>query len=154
MTFLISKSDQHVLYIDLRPGWAVKIGNAPVWITGASGRGISEYNLDHGQVEWVQFVTPTKRRWALNYYITQCTGSSISWRSDAVEKTSTQRAQENGKEMRLWLIEWGSICCSSVQSPTPSHTQPFQIKWEVYFSRELCCSSLLCRWVLHAYVYI
>ena len=38
-----------------------------------------------------------------------------------------------------------SICCSSVWSPTPSHTQPFQIKWEVYFFKELCCSSLLCR---------
>ena len=22
--------------------------------------------------------------------------------------------------------------------------EPFQIKWEVYFSKELCCSSLLC----------
>ena len=46
----------------------------------------------------------------------------------------------------------GSICSSSVWSPTPSHTQPFQIKWEVYFSKELCRSSLLCRCVLHAYV--
>ena len=53
--------------------------------------------------------------------------------------------QENGKETRLWPIEWGSICCSSVQSPTPSHAQPFQIKWEVYFSKRLCRSSLLCR---------
>ena len=35
-----------MLYIDLRPGQAVKIGNAPVYITGASGRGISGYNLD------------------------------------------------------------------------------------------------------------
>ena len=33
----------------------------------------------------------------------------------------------------------------SVRSPTPAHPQPFQIKWEVYFSRELCRSSLLCR---------
>ena len=54
-------------------------------------------------------------------------------------------AKENGIETRLWPIEWGSICCSSVWSPTPSHTQPFQIKWEVYFSRELCRSYLLCR---------
>ena len=27
----------------------------------------------------MQFVTPTRRRCALNYYITQCTGNSISW---------------------------------------------------------------------------
>ena len=53
-------------------------------------------------------------------------------------------AQENGKETRLGPIEWGSICCCSVRSPNPSHTQPFQTKWEVYFSKELCCSSLLC----------
>ena len=35
-------------------------------------------------------------------------------------------AQENGKETRLWPIKWGSICCCSVRSPTPSLTQPFQ----------------------------
>ena len=48
---------------------------------------------------------------------------------------------------------WGSICCSSVNPPTRlSHSkafsnpfEPFQIKWEVYFSKELCRSSLLCR---------
>ena len=62
-------------------------------------------------------------------------------------------AQENGKETRLWPIEWGSICCSSVWSPTPSHTQPFQIKWEVYFSKN-CVTSLYCVvvMILHAYV--
>ena len=56
------------------------------------------------------------------------------------------------KETLLWPEEWGSICCSSVRSPTPSHSktlsnlfEPFQIKWEVYFSKELCRSSLLCR---------
>ena len=53
--------------------------------------------------------------------------------------------QENRKETLLWPEEWGSICCSSVRSPTPSHTQPFQIKWEVYFSKDLCRSSLLYR---------
>ena len=78
--------------------------------------------------------------------------SSCSWREDAGLRNMSQRgwapgwaAQKNGKETRLWPIEWGSICRSSVQSPTPSPTQPFQIKWEVYFSWELCRSSLLCR---------
>ena len=127
-------------------------------------------------------MTPTRIRWALNYYITQCTGNSISWRQDAVEKASTQQrepsdpwliswrtdqlgedaglknvsqrgwapswaAQENGKETRLWPIEWGSVCCGSVWSPTPSHTQPFQIKWEVYFSKN-CVTCLHCVVVL------
>ena len=145
-----------------------------------------------------EILTPT-RRWALNYYIIQCTGNSISWSQDAVEKASTQQsgpsgpqlcscswgsdeleircgrknqhperlgpqapswaAQENRKEMQLWPIEWGPICCSSVWSPTPSYTQPFQIKWEVYFSKELCCSPLLyrydsaCRCVSHGHGY-
>ena len=61
------------------------------------------------------------------------------------QQASGWAVQENRKETRLWPIEWGSICCSSVRSPTPSHAQPFQIKWDVYFSKELCRSSLLCR---------
>ena len=36
----------------------------------------------------MRFVTPTRRRWPLNNYITRCTGSSISWWQDAVEKAS------------------------------------------------------------------
>ena len=40
-----------MLYIDVRPGRAVKIGNAPMKITSASGRGIAEYSLDRGWVE-------------------------------------------------------------------------------------------------------
>ena len=63
-------------------------------------------------------------------------------------------SQENGKETRLWPIEWGSICCSSVRSPTPSHTQPFQKKWEVYFSKN-CVARFYCVVVMfmHAYEY-
>ena len=92
---------------------------------------------------------------------------SGSWRSDELEIRCGRQnqhpkrlvsqalgwaAQENEKETRLWPIEWGSICCGSVRSPTPSHSktlsnpfEPFQIKWEVYFSKELSRSSLLCR---------
>ena len=152
-----------LLYIDLRSGQAIKI-------TGVSGRRISGYyNFDRGLVEWVRFVTPI-RRWTLNYYTTQCTGISISWRSDELEIRCGREnqhperlgpqalgwaAQENGKETRLWLIEWESICCSSVRSPTPSHTQPFQIKWEVYFSKN-CVARLYCVLVmiLHACICI
>ena len=99
--------------------------------------------------------------WVPNYHITRVkTGSQSVWRSDELERrcwieehvperlglqAPGWAAQENGKEMQLWPIEWGSICCSSVWSPTTSHTQPFQIKWEVYFSKELCRSSLLCH---------
>ena len=68
-------------------------------------------------------------------------GVQISWGQDAVEK-----------ETLLWPEEWWSICCRTVRSPTPSHSKtfsnpfkPFQIKREVYFSKEPCRSSLLCR---------
>ena len=62
---------------------------------------------------------------------------SERWRNDAVEKTAPSRELgprsfgwanlENEKDTLLCLEELGrSICCSSVRSPTPSHTQPFQ----------------------------
>ena len=64
-------------------------------------------------------------------------------------------AQENEKETRLWPKVWGSICCSSVRSSTLSHTQRFQIKWDIYFfSKELCRSFLLCRCVLHSCILV
>ena len=196
-----------MLYIDLRPGRAVRIGNASVIYTGASGRGISEYNLDRGRVEWVRFVTPTRRRWTYNYYITLCTWSSISWWQDAVEKASTQQSGPSGPRLSSysWRKDagmrnmsqsgWGprksvsfgdqtswwqdAVEKASTQQSGPSgprlsspgerernafmaigvgvnmlqfcsvsnslsHTT-LSIKWEVYFSRELCRSSLLCR---------
>ena len=51
-----------------------------------------------------------------------------SWENQHPERLGPKdpgwAAQENGKETRLWPIEWRSICCSSVRSPTPSHTNP------------------------------
>ena len=120
--------------------------------------------------KWIIFWPFMGRDWL---YITQCTGNSSiqqkgssgppieqfgdhkSWRNDAVEKTAPSKeldswasglaTLENEKDTLLCSEELGrSICCSSVRSPTPSHTQPSQIKWEVYFSKELCRSSLLC----------
>ena len=84
---------------------------------------------------------------------------SVSWRSNQLERRCWNEehvpgwaAQENGKKRCYGYKEWGSICCSSVRSPTPSHSktfsnpfEPFQIKWGMYFSKELCRSSLLCR---------
>ena len=76
------------------------------------------------------------------------TGNSISLETGPVEircgrenqhperlgpRPPVGQPRRTGKK-RWWPSEWGSICCSSVWSPTPSHTQPFQTKWEVYFS--------------------
>ena len=67
----------HMLYIDLRPGQAVKIGNAPVQITGAFGRGISGYELDCRGVELsAKLWRSQEEERTSNYYITPVTGSS------------------------------------------------------------------------------
>ena len=62
------------------------------------------------------------------------------------------------EEQERNVVMAGSICWSSVRSPTPSHSktfsipfEPFQIKWEVYFSKKLCRLSLLCRLYDSAY---
>ena len=111
-------------------------------------------------------VTPTKRRWAWNYHITQWRQEvrkfrdQTRWWQDAVKKASTQqsgppglRLTSPGKRERNAVLANRSVCCSSVQSPTPSHTQPFQIKWEVYFSKN-CVARLYCVvvMILHAHV--
>ena len=73
-------------------------------------------------------MTPTRRRWSLNYYITQCTGNSISWRQDAVEKASTQQREPSGPR----LISWGSdelgIRCSR-ESQHPERLGPQVPGW-------------------------
>ena len=82
---------------------------------------------------------------------------SVSWGSDELgircgrenhhpagwaPRPPIEQPSRTGKNV---IMARRAICCSSVRSLTPSHTQPFQIKWEVYFSKELCRSSLLCR---------
>ena len=122
-------------------------------------------------MDWLnesKIVMSIRRRWTLNYYITQCTGNSISWASDELERrcwieehvperlgsqAPGWAAQENRKETRLWPIEWGSVYCSSVWSPSPSHTQLFQIKWELYFSKN-CVARLYCVVVMNLHACI
>ena len=118
------------------------------------------YNFDRGWVEWVQLWRPQEEGGIELLYNSVKTGSQLVWRPDQLEIRRGREnqhperpgpqalgwaVQENRKETQLWPIEWGSICCSSVWSPTPSHTQPFQIKWEVYFSKNCVARLLLCR---------
>ena len=107
--------------------------------------------------------------WAWIYYITQCTGNSISfgdqksWRNDAVEKIAPSRelgpwasgwaTLENEKDTRLCPEEPGrSICFNSVRSPTPSLTQ----QRERYIFLKNCVARLNCVVVMisHAYVFV
>ena len=78
------------------------------------------------------------------------------WKQDVVERTAPcervpgLRLSSPGEWERHTAMSGGagrSICCSLCSVSTPSHTRPFQLKWEVYFSKRLCCSSLLlCRY--------
>ena len=62
---------------------------------------------------------------------------------------------ENWKETLMAIRVGRSKCCSSVQSPTPSHTQPFQIKWEVHIFLKNCVARHYCVVVMirHASAY-
>ena len=116
------KTAHHIL--DLRPGQAVKIGNVPVQITGASGRGISGYNLDRG---WVviecEIVTLAERIVDVKQLFNPGEGKkSVSWRKDAVERTSTQQRGPSGPPIEQLafrsveeMLEWG---------PCPKESEP------------------------------
>ena len=85
---------------------------------------------------------------------------SISWRSDQLEISCSREnqhperlgpqapgwaAQENGKETLMAIrVGVNTLQFCSV-SNSLSHTT-LSIKWEVYFSKRLCRSSLLCRY--------
>ena len=81
------------------------------------------------------------------------TGSQLVWRPDQL----VRRYWNENMSQRGWALRppveqprrtrtthgdvrrgWGGqYVAVFVQSPTPSHTQPFQIKWEVYFFKEV-----------------
>ena len=83
-------------------------------------------------------------------------GDQESWRNDAVEKTAPSRelgswasswaALENEKYTLLCLEEMGRSICGSLCSVSNSLSHStLSIKWEVYFSKRLSRSLLLCR---------
>ena len=153
-----------MLYIDLRPVEAVKIGNVPVWITGASGRGISGYNIDcrGGWIE-CKMVTLAGRRVGVNLlYNPRRQEVQSSWSKDAVERTSTHQRGPSGPRMSncSWTEagppshrlssprepERNAVMAISVGvnmlqfcsvSYSLTHTT-LSINWEVYFSKDLC----------------
>ena len=94
-----------------------------------------------------------RRVWRSEILETRCGSESQHSAESWAPGPPVEQLWRTRKTQRLWLIEWGSIYCSSVLSPTSSHTQTFQIKWDVYFSKRPCRSSLLCVvMTLHAYV--
>ena len=87
-------------------------------------------------------------------------GDQTSWREDAGMRNMSQRGwaprppveqpRRTGKKC-YYGHKSGGQYAAVLFSLQPSHSktfsspfEPFQIKWEVYFSKELCRSSLLC----------
>ena len=65
-------------------------------------------------------------------------------------RLSSPRERERNAVMAIRMgvnmLQFCSVSNSLSHSKTFSNPfEPFQIKWEVYFSKELCRSSLLCR---------
>ena len=153
-----------MLYIDLRPGQTCHSKDAEVAYSIGVGELGWQYGTglkSHGTVidwctgrEWpVNCMTVISAWWRsnmpfqrvsgrLNYYTrwrqeVSSFGDRRVWRQVVVEKAGWATL-ENEKDTTLMAIRVGrSICGSSVRSPTPSHTQTFQIKWEVYLSKEV-----------------
>ena len=103
-------------------------------------------------------MTPTRRRWALNNYRTRCTGNSISleirwvgekmldWGTCPRETGSPGLRLSSSRERERNAVIANRVGVNMLQfcsvSNSLSHTT-LSIKWEVYFSKELCCTSLL-----------
>ena len=62
------------------------------------------------------------------------------------QSRKTEKKRCYGHRMGVNMLQFCSVSNSLSHSKTFSNPfEPFQIKWEVYFSEELCRSSLLCR---------
>ena len=75
-----------------------------------------------------EIVTPTRRRWTLNCYITQCTGNSISWRQDAIEKARTQQREPSGPRLSSWGSDELEIRCGR-ENQLPERLGPQPPGW-------------------------
>ena len=73
---------------------------------------------------------------------TRCGRESQHPAESCPPRASGWAALENRKETLMTIRVGRSIGCSSVRSPTPSHTQPFQIKWEVHIFLKNCVARL------------
>ena len=102
-----------------------------------------------------------EEEWTSNYYITRCTGSSISWRKDSGMRNMSQRGwaprppveqpRRTGKKCCYGHKSGGQYVAVLFSLQLTSHTvkplvtlsNPSKLEWEVYFFKELCRSSLL-----------
>ena len=93
-----------------------------------------------------------KIEWAIDLlYNSVEPGNQMSWRRDELEtrwgRESQQKAEPLGLRLSIRRTRtthgyvrrgwWGQYVAVFVRSPTPSHTQTLQIKWDIYFFKEV-----------------
>ena len=91
----------------------------------------------------------------------QWVGDQVTWWQDVVEKANRKLSpgplaehQENEKDTTLMALRVGvNMLQFCSVSNSLSHTQPFQIKWEVYFFKEVFPRLLSLRLLLLQYVF-
>ena len=125
----------------------------------------SYFPLDDNQtchsryIEWAiellynSVMTGSQSVWRPDQLVRRCWNENMSQRGWAprppVEQPRRTRTT-HGDVRRGW---GGQYVAVFVQSPTPSHTRPFQIKWEEYFSKRLCRRYYCVVMILHASTY-
>ena len=140
-----------LLHIDPRPSCqnkkCTRVNNW--WIRSK----ISGDNLDCWRVELSANVTLARSRWMSNYNITPATGSSDQlerrcWNENHVPAEAgplVEQARRTGKKCCYSQKSWGGSISPDIclVSNSPFTQEPFWIKWEVYFSKELCSLVLI-----------
>ena len=113
------------------------------------------YNLDRGWVEWVQLWCPQEEGGVELLYNSVKTGSQLVWRPDPLVTRCSRESQQSGppglrlsspgkrkrnavmaNRVRVNMLQFCSVSNSLSQTT-------FQIKWEVYFSKN-CVARLHC----------
>ena len=84
------------MYIDLRPGRAAKIGNAPMSQQVHPVEEYQNYNFDRGWVEWVQLWRPQEEGGVELLYNSAKTGSQLVWRPDPLVTRCCRESQQSG----------------------------------------------------------
>ena len=119
--------------------------------------------LSRGWIE-CEIVTLTGSRWASNYYITPVTGSSDklerrSWNENHVpaktEPPGPHLSSPGEQERNTVIARRVGVNMLQFCSVSNSPLTILSIKWEVYFSKELCpLVFIVLNMFLHAYVYV
>ena len=129
-----------------------------------------ELHYSYFRLMTIKHAIPEILSWRLNYYIIQWRqevsefGDQTRWWQDAAEEASIQqkgppglRLSSPGERERHNADGYksgGQYIAVFVRSPTPSHTQTFQIKWEVYFLKKSSLVFIIASiCILHASAY-